>query len=134
MRVRSLKTALGPRFFLLAAWVLAIAWLSLVSKPPTPDTTLFGFDKFLHATAYGTLTLLAGWAFSGIAALSSRSWILIAVSAVAMSALMEAGQALFTTTRTAEVADLVANVIGAAAAVLLARIAKLARSSRQVTK
>lgn len=129
MRVSFLKTGIFSRFIVLMVWVLVIVWLSLTPKPPNPHMVLFGYDKFFHAMAYGTLTLLAGWAFSGVVMLSSRSWFMIAASAVLISGLVEVAQALLTTTRSAEVADLVANGIGATAALLLVRIAKISRVS-----
>jgi VanZ family protein len=110
---------------------MAIIWLSLSAAPPTPNMPLLGWDKFLHAAAYGTLTMLAGWAFSAVAALSGRSWLLIAVCSVVISGMMEIAQAAFTATRKAEWGDLIANCVGVAAVLLVARIARTFEKSRQ---
>lgn len=126
------KLIASPRFFLLAAWVMTISWLSLDPAPPAPDVPLFGYDKLFHAAAYATLTLLAGWAFSGITSLTGRFWLLIASLAIVIGGLLEIAQALFTVTREAEVADFIANCFGAGIALLAARIANIQRKTRQV--
>jgi len=126
------KLIASPRFFLLAAWVMTIIWLSLDPAPPAPDVPLFGYDKLFHAAAYASLTLLAGWAFSGITSLTGRFWLLIASSAVVIGGLLEIAQALFTVTREAEAADFIANCFGAGIALLAARIANIQRKTRQV--
>lgn len=124
------KLTASSRFFLLASWLLAIIWLSLSPSPPTPDMPFLGWDKFLHAAAYGTLTMLAGWALSAVTTLSGRTWMVIAVSSVVISGMMEIAQAAFTATRKAEWGDLAANCIGVAAVLLLACIAGSFEKSR----
>lgn len=125
-----LKLAAITRFILLAGWILAIVWLSLTPVPPTPNISLFGFDKVLHAAAYCALTLLAGWALSGVTALSRRYWIMIALFALFTGGMLEISQALFTTCRKAEFADMVANGIGTSVALLVAGIVRRFRVAR----
>ncbi|MRR57414.1 MAG: hypothetical protein EG824_04285 [Deltaproteobacteria bacterium] len=131
MRVTLSKLIASPRFFLLVAWVLTISWLSLTPAPPAPEVPLFGYDKLFHAAAYASLTLLAGWTFSGIISLSGRLWLLIASSAIVIGGLLEIAQAWFTVTRKAEAADFIANCVGAGIALLAARIATIRRRTRQ---
>jgi len=132
VRVTLSKLISSPRLFLLAAWVMTISWLSLAPEPPAPDVPLFGYDKLFHAAAYASLTLLAGWTISGITCMTGRLWLLIASLAVVIGGLLEMAQALFTVTRTAELADFIANCFGAGIALLAARIAKTQRKTRQV--
>lgn len=118
------------RFIVLAVWGLTIGWLSLTAQPPAPNVEMLGYDKLLHASAYFTLTMLAGWAFSGITTLTSRLWLMLAVSAMLIGGVMEGAQALFTSTRTAEMYDMAANGFGAGAALLLARLLRCSNNPK----
>lgn len=131
MRVTLSKLITCPRFFLLAAWVMTISWLSLTPAPPVPDVPMFGYDKLYHAAAYASLTLLAGWTFSGIISLTGRFWLLIASWAIVIGGLLEIAQAWFTVTREAEAADFIANCVGAGIALLAVRIATIQRKTRR---
>lgn len=122
------------RFAVLAVWGLTIVWLSLTAAPPAPNVGLLGYDKLLHAAAYFTLTMLAGWAFSGITTLTRRLWLMLAVSAMLVGGVMEGAQALFTSTRSAELFDMAANGVGAAAALLLARILRFSKHPKDTSK
>ena len=74
-----------------------------------------GFDKLEHLTAYFTLTTLC----AGIVARASIPWVIVGVILLGLS--MEAAQALFTETRTADWADALANTTGVLIAWLLVR-------------
>lgn len=111
-RMNRLGASTTFRLVLLTTWILMIAWLSLSPKPPKPELTFLGIDKLLHAAAYCTLTLLAGWSLSAAIPLGRRAWLLIAVSSFLFGGAMEIAQAIFTTTRQAELGDLLANACG----------------------
>jgi hypothetical protein len=115
---------LKARFALLFLWVIAICWLSLDSSPPVPDLGFLGEDKALHAFAYCTLSILSGWAFVPLVRLSRRVWLTIGAAAVLLGVLLEAGQAVFTTSRSAEFTDIFADAVGVLISFLIVKVWK----------
>lgn len=93
-------------------WALIILLLSLTSSPPQLPGVL-GWDKLLHAGAYGLLSLLLAQAFLCPPFSLNRPWWLAAGAAVAYGALLEILQLLSQTGRTAEWLDLFADALGA---------------------
>jgi VanZ family protein len=94
-----------------AIWALIILWLSLTSSPPQIKGAL-GWDKFLHAAAYGLLSLLLAQAF--ITFQQPRKTVWWAGSfAVVYGGGLEILQMLAHTGRTAEWWDLFADAVGA---------------------
>jgi VanZ family protein len=94
-----------------AVWALIILWLSLTSSPPQIEGAL-GWDKFLHASAYGLLSLLLAQAFISFQLPGKAMW-WAGLSAVAYGGLLEILQMLAQTGRTAEWWDLFADAVGA---------------------
>lgn len=92
-------------------WALIILWLSLTSSPPQLPGVL-GWDKLLHAGAYGLLSLLLAQAFLCPPFLLSRPWWPAGGVAIACGALLEILQFLAQTGRTAEWLDLFADALG----------------------
>ena len=111
--IKSVLIRYFPRWLLLIAWGVTILWLSVVPSPPVIHSGFLGWDKFQHAAAYGVFTLFAGWAFACLAVDVRHRWMRAVVIAVVFGALMEVVQGLFTTTRTAELGDLLADLVGA---------------------
>lgn len=107
------------RRLVLLIWVLIIFWLSLDPAPPVPDPKIFGCDKILHAVAYGGLTLFAGWALEGPSPLKISSWCAIAATSTALGGVLEVFQMAFTSSRTAELADFLADAVGAVVVLLV---------------
>ncbi len=101
------------RWIFFLAWGVIIAWLSLTPKPLEIEMGFLGWDKFQHAAAYGVLTLLAGWAYGCFSGGVKLCWLRAVATAVILGGLLEAAQGLFTKTRTAELGDLLADLIGA---------------------
>ncbi|HEY6839033.1 MAG TPA: VanZ family protein [Geobacteraceae bacterium] len=103
------------RWVPITVWGGIILWLSLIPSPPVLKSELLGWDKFQHAVAYCLLTLLGVSSLDGLPAIRHR---LLWASAGAMlfGAVVEAVQGVFTTTRTAEIGDLLADAAGAAVA------------------
>ena len=112
----------------LLKWLLFITWgvtilsMSLLPDPPTVNHRFWGWDKFEHAAAYSLLTVFAGWAFGYFKFSFRNRWLLAVGVAVGVGALLEVLQGLFTKTRTAEFADLLADAVGATAIYLLAMV------------
>ena len=105
----------GPAFVarLLAPllWALVILWLSLTSSPPEIPGVL-GWDKLLHAGAYGLLTLLV---IQALAVFLPKRISLYAVSSllcIFYGGVVEVLQMVTDAGRTAEWWDLVADIIG----------------------
>jgi VanZ family protein len=100
------------RWLLFIAWGVIVLWFSLIPSPPLPKSGLLGWDKLQHAAAYALLTLLGYHAFASFSPFRHRLTCALAVAAV-FGALLEAAQAIFTTTRSAELGDLAADIVGA---------------------
>lgn len=101
------------RRIVLLAWVLTILWMSLDPAPPVPEPKILGWDKLLHAFAYGNLTLFGGWAIAGSSSLTKTKWGLVACAAIFLGGIVELLQKAFTDTRIAEFGDFLANAFGA---------------------
>ena len=93
-------------------WGGIILWLSLTSSPPQLPGVL-GWDKFLHAGAYGLLSLLLAQAFLCPPFSMRKPWWMAWSAAVSYGALLEILQLLSQTGRTAEWLDLFADAVGA---------------------
>jgi VanZ family protein len=93
-------------------WALIILWLSLTSSPPQLPGVL-GWDKLLHAGAYGLLSLLLAQAFLCPPFTMNKPWWLAGTTAIAYGALLEILQLLSQNGRTAEWPDLFADAMGA---------------------
>ena len=100
------------RFSVPVLWAVIIFWLSLTSSPPQLPGVL-GWDKLLHAGAYGLLSLLLAQAFLCPPFSMNKPWWLAGSVAVVYGALLEILQLLSQTGRTAEWLDLFADAIGA---------------------
>ncbi|HET8679280.1 MAG TPA: VanZ family protein [bacterium] len=110
VRVRSHRNLIA--WIPAAVWMAGMAWVSLLPGPPlTPGT-----DLWLHALAYGILTVLLRFATASRGTVQSA--LLAAGAAIAYGMFLEGVQAVLPY-RTAEARDLLANAIGVAAAVLI---------------
>ena len=100
------------RLFAPLAWASIILWLSLTASPPQLPGIL-GWDKLLHAGAYGLLTLLIAQYLLSTSLSPGKIWWHAGLAAVCFGALLEIMQILVQTGRTAEWGDLFADAIGA---------------------
>lgn len=106
------KSAHILRLSIPVLWALIILWLSLTSSPPQLPGVL-GWDKLLHAGAYGLLSILLAQAFLCPPFSMNKPWWSAGIAAVVYGALLEILQLLSQTGRTAEWLDLFADAIGA---------------------
>lgn len=93
---------------LCAGLTILVLWLSLIPADSIPSAGL-GWDKLNHAVAIAVVTLFAFLTFK------SRRWAARAAFwyGFSLGVLVEAFQAVFTTTRSAEWGDLLADLLGA---------------------
>lgn len=110
---------------LLCAFI--IAWLSLTSSPPQIPGVL-GWDKFLHASAYGLLTFLVVQFLLYLSFQPGTACWCAVVAAVGFGAALEILQFMTHAGRTAEWWDLVADAVGACLVWLLFQRSSVLRS------
>ena len=101
-------------------WALIMLWLSLTSSPPQISGVL-GWDKLLHACAYGLLTLLIVQFLLYAPLNSGNAWWQAGFVAICCGGLIEILQLLANTGRTAEWWDLFADAVGAFLAYVIFR-------------
>lgn len=94
------------------AWAAAILWLSLTSSPPLLPG-LFGWDKLLHAGAYGLLAVLLARLFVLLIPSIGTACLCAVLAATFYGGMLEILQLLSQTGRTAEWLDLLADFVGA---------------------
>ncbi len=96
----------NPLALLRTAFWLLLGFIALMGLKPSPPEQLFdAADKLYHALAFAFLTLMGGLAYPAM------SWRRIAAVVIGVGVLIEWGQML-SPTRTASVADLLANLCG----------------------
>jgi VanZ family protein len=111
-------------------WASMVLWLSLTSHPPQIPGVL-GWDKLLHAGAYGLLSFLIAQALLCLPGnRHDRIWWYAGLTAVGYGGLLEILQLLALTGRTAEWWDLFADAVGATLSCVIFRQAYLLYSRR----
>ncbi|MBN1140572.1 MAG: VanZ family protein [Deltaproteobacteria bacterium] len=108
------------RAAVLSGYVAVLVWLSLAPALPKIPLGALSWDKMQHFLAYFVLTLLAGWCFSPLFRSERLIWWGAFFFALALGAIMELAQGLFSTVRSADLIDLIADGLGALAASLAA--------------
>jgi VanZ family protein len=106
-------------WIVLAALTALLSWLSLTPAPPKIDHEFLGWDKLQHALAYALLTLTAGWAFRRLPFSFLAAWLSAAGYAALVGGGLEVLQGLSRTGRFADWADLVADLLGILAVLIL---------------
>jgi VanZ family protein len=96
--------------------LVIVLWLALVPRPPAAIDT--GWDKLNHALAFSALALSGRFGFPG------PRWraLAIALGLLAFGILIEAVQS-FLPTRSAELDDVIADVVGIGIGLLAAAVA-----------
>ena len=107
------------RLGVLLLYMGILLWLSLASRLPQIPVKGLSWDKLHHAGAYFVLTLLSCWALAPWAAGKIRVRAGALIFAILFGGAMELAQGVFIHTRSSSLFDMMANMIGAAAAFLL---------------
>ncbi|RJQ76698.1 MAG: VanZ family protein [Desulfobacteraceae bacterium] len=109
----------NPTTRFLYYWLPVIVWCAVIfaqSAFSTPDLVpdVPNIDKFLHAGVYGLLGFLLARAFGAIPGWSGKSLRLIASATIftALYGLSDEWHQSFVAARTAEAADLMADLVG----------------------
>lgn len=97
-----------------AFWMGIIVWLSLTPGPPRLEGVL-GWDKLQHATAYALLAYLAARVFALLCHSLPRAWACALLFTIVLGIALEFAQEMFTVGRRGDVADVLANTLGALA-------------------
>ncbi len=102
-----------PKFWLASGWLLVVLAIVGSIVQLDPDSTVFRFDKLIHAATYALLMI---W-FAGI--YRPGRYAIIAILLVLLGLALEGVQALLPL-RFFDVADLVADMSGVAVGLILA--------------
>ncbi len=117
MHIKNLLEHKKTTFFLAVFWTLLIAILCLISFKKLPTVKIGGADKYVHFTFHLVFTLL--WVIYFKSSNFSRIIIKALIGSIIYGILIEFAQELFTTTRKADILDVLANTSGALTAILL---------------
>jgi len=102
------------RFTLFAAACAAVLWVTLIPADEVPQTGIW--DKFEHFIAYAVLALLGAWALQ-------KGLVRLAIGLILMGVGVEVLQTLMHVGRQGDIRDALANSLGVATGIGLARIA-----------
>jgi VanZ family protein len=101
------------KLFLALIWTFLVAFLSLATLADVgSEVNIPNKDKIVHFTFYFVFVLLWLSFFNFVNPSSKNKW-LVLIAAILFGVLMEIGQGVFTTTRTPDGFDVLANSVGA---------------------
>ena len=107
-------------FSLAVGWTLLIAVLCLVKFTDLPSIGVSGADKYVHFTLHFVFTMLWGYyLWLKLNEIALTKIMLVVTSSLCYGILIEILQETLTTTRRADIFDVVANFSGAVVALLL---------------
>ncbi len=107
---------------LASLWTIAIAVLCLIdaNELPKPELDIKSPDKYVHFTFHFVFSML--WIAYGFRQHWKNIFIKVLLGSIAFGIIIEICQELFTTTRSADIKDVLANTAGAVAAIILLKI------------
>lgn len=128
-----MATGKVDRFWILpyVGWFTTILWLSLDSSPPNIDLGALTWDKLEHAAAYALLTLLGLPALGPFFRHRRTAVLAVLTISILLGAALEIGQGVLTSTRFADPLDLLANTLGALAALAIFHLPQLRAARRK---
>lgn len=95
---------------------------------------LIYFDKWVHFGLFGVLTFFLGYPFIQLHKSAIQSFFLIALFAVLYGIIMEFVQKYFTTTRTFDITDIMADTAGVLGTLVLLKKINKKRSGNNIKK
>ncbi|WP_298222133.1 VanZ family protein [Flavobacterium sp.] len=104
--------------FLAIIWTFFIAYLCLARFKSLPKIGLSGADKYVHVILYFVFTSLWSFYLKAKASFSNASLVKVVFAAIVYGSAIEIAQGLFTTTRKADIMDVLANTSGSILAVM----------------
>ena len=96
-----------------------MAFLCLASFNSLPKIGISGADKYVHVTLYFVFTTLWSWHLKTRNPIVFFSLIKVLIASIIYGSLIEIAQGVFTTTRKADILDVLANTLGSMLAVAL---------------
>jgi len=109
-------------------WTLLIAVLCLVSFNDLPTIGIGGADKYVHFIFHFGFTLL--WFMYVKSRSANPSLLKVGLASLCYGISLEIAQGLFTTTRSADIFDVIANATGAGIAILVILLARRLLNNR----
>lgn len=93
-------------------WTLFMAYLCLTDFNKVPKIRISGIDKSVHVVLHFFFTLLWYLFLKSSRAVKKNQLLIIGIASVLYGSAIEVAQAVFTTTRKADVLDVLANSVG----------------------
>ena len=96
-----------------------MAFLCLASFNSLPKIGISGADKYVHVALYFVFTTLWSWHLNTRNPIVFFSLIKVLIASIIYGSLIEMAQGVFTTTRKADVLDVLANTLGSILAIVV---------------
>lgn len=122
-QVKTIKNLLERKkgyLWLAIMWTLFMAYLCLTDFNKLPTIRIGGLDKSVHVILHFFFTSLWYLYLSSSRIIKKNQVLVVGIASVFYGAIIEVAQALFTTTRKADVVDVFANSVGTIAACFVA--------------
>jgi len=100
-------------------WTVTVAVLCLVSFKQLPGAKIPGADKYVHGTFHFVFVILWSQYFRKTSRREPNLFFTALFLSIVFGSLIELAQGYFTTTRQADLKDVLANFTGAALAVII---------------
>lgn len=114
-QVKTIKYLLEHKkgyLWLAIIWTLFMAYLCLTDFNKVPKIRISGIDKSVHVVLHFFFTLLWYLFLKSSRAVKKNQLLIIGIASVLYGSAIEVAQAVFTTTRKADVLDVLANSVG----------------------
>ena len=96
-----------------------MAYLCLANFKSLPKVGISGADKYVHVTLYFVFTILWSCHLKTRNSIGFFSLIKVVIASIIYGSLIEMAQGVFTTTRKADIMDVLANTLGSILAIVV---------------
>jgi len=114
------------------ACALIIFALSVVRVPAVNSIPAPFIDKIAHFIMYGTLTIMALYAFRGYTQKRAKRWLLLILGLVSYGFFIEIIQKKFFSYRSFEISDILANITGILVSLLIYALIHLKEHQKHI--